>query len=151
MSVMSNVTIVKGDLFTAPKGSIICHACNTYGAWGAGIAKQFANRYPDAYKIYKQFCDDQEGFALHQCLLIDAGDLTIGCLFTSWGYGAYVDKPERVLKATYNSIDCLIRQNTGRKPIHMCKINSGLFGVKWELTQEVLEKFPEQKFTVYEL
>ena len=31
----------------------------------------------------------------------------------------------------------------------MCKINSGLFGVDWAFTQEVLEKFDEE-FTVYE-
>ena len=147
---MSNVTIVKGDLFSAPKGSIICHACNTYGVWGAGIAKQFAKRYPRAYEKYRQECQDFEEVLLGSCLLIEEIDYNIGCLFTSDNFGSNVDSVERILSSTERAISDLVCCYGSREPIHMCKINSGLFGVDWELTKKVLEKFPEQEFTVYE-
>lgn len=144
------IILVKGDLFSAPKDSIIIHACNTRGAWGAGIARQFAKRYPEAYKFYNRMCLENGANLLGSCLLIDVEDHTIGCLFTSSGYGSKVDDEQSILDNTFDAIDDLIFQNVQNKPLHMCKINSGLFGVDWELTQEVLEKFDE-KFTVYEL
>lgn len=149
---MNNVTIVKGDLFSAPKGSIICHAVNCKGVWGAGIANQFRKRYPDAYKTYEKICKEQRSNdLLGSCLLIETNDFIIGCLFTSSGYGYEVDDKDSILDATYSAIDDLLDQNVmDPKEIHMCKINSGLFGVPWPETQQVLESF-EEKFTVYEL
>ena len=147
---MSNVTIVKGSLFDAPKGSIICHACNCQGVWGSGIAKQFAQRYPHAYKFYQRMCREG-GDLLGLCLLLDTGNHIVGCLFTSANFGSKVDSVPEILDATADAIGDLIWQNTSNKPIHMCKINSGLFGVDWKLTQEVLESYPEQEFTVWEI
>ncbi|KAJ5970209.1 uncharacterized protein N7479_000127 [Penicillium vulpinum] len=45
-----------GDLFDAPNGAALIHACNCKGAWGAGIARAFRERYPAAYEIYRQHC-----------------------------------------------------------------------------------------------
>ncbi|OKO97771.1 ADP-ribose 1''-phosphate phosphatase [Penicillium subrubescens] len=47
---------VTGDLFDAPEGSGLIHACNTEGSWGAGIAQAFKERYPAAYRIYQSHC-----------------------------------------------------------------------------------------------
>ena len=45
----------KGDLFTTTaKG--ICHGVNIDGVMGAGIAKQFRERFPDMYQGYRQLC-----------------------------------------------------------------------------------------------
>jgi ADP-ribose 1''-phosphate phosphatase len=147
---MSNVTIIKGDLFTAPKGSIICHAVNCKGVWGAGIAKIFAQKYPEAYKFYNRMCVENGNNLLGSCLLIETETHTIGCLFTSGGYGSEADDEEDILYNTSSAIDDLIFQNYYNRPIYMCKINSGLFGVEWKLTQAVLEKFDEE-FMVYDL
>ena len=150
---MSNVTIVKGDLFDAPKGSIICHAVNCHGVWGAGIARSFKTRYPESYGYYRAVCEGNGNSLLGSCLLIHEESHTIGCLFTSSGYGSRADSNEEILEATKEAIKDLIFQNSypQSKPIHMCKINSGLFGVPWELTQKVLEEFKGVGFTVYEL
>ncbi|KAJ5382226.1 hypothetical protein N7517_000137 [Penicillium concentricum] len=45
-----------GDLFDAPNGAALIHACNCQGVWGAGIARAFHGRYPGAYEIYRTHC-----------------------------------------------------------------------------------------------
>lgn len=147
---MSNVKIIKGDLFSASEGSILVHACNTQGVWGSGIAAQFANEFPEAFRQYNKLCCKEGDNLLGTCFLIDTPNYSIGCLFTSSGYGSYVSKPDVILSNTRIAISDLIHQNWTGRPIHMCKINSGLFRVPWGLTQEVLEEFPEQEFTVYD-
>lgn len=150
---MSNVKIIKGNLFDAPKGSIIVHACNAQGMWGSGIAKQFAVRYPAAYSVYQEECglnNEPDDILTGTCLIIGGLHHVIGCLFTSSNYGSKVSPPKTILAHTRTAILDLIEQNFLNKEIHMCKINSGLFRVPWELTQEVLEEFPEQEFTVYD-
>lgn len=147
---MNNVTIIKGDLFSAPEGSIICHACNCQGVWGSGIAKQFAKRYPEAYKVYQKICESPAALLRGQCALIETERYEIGCLFTSAGYGSKVDAEREILTNTWYAINDLLLKNIHDKPIYMCKINSGLFGVPWELTEKVLQTFEEQDFIVYE-
>lgn len=144
------VSIIRDNLFNAPNDSIIIHACNTKGVWGSGIAKEFANRFPKEKDIYTNHCKNFGKSLVGTCLLIPSETYTIGCLFTSKGYGSFVDKPEDILKATEKAIIDLIRQNKDNKSMNMCKINSGLFNVPWEETQKVLEKF-NHNFTVYEL
>ena len=50
---------IKGDLISlASSGefSAIIHGCNTRGVMGAGIARQIAQRWPEAEKADKLFC-----------------------------------------------------------------------------------------------
>lgn len=148
---MSNITTIKGSLFDAPKGSIIIHACNCQGMWGSGIAKEFANRFPGAYRQYRDACFTDKQFLLGSALLLDdmCSDHLIGCLFTSNGYGPNVDSKESILENTKLAIEDLIFLNEYNLPMHMCKINSGLFKVPWEETEKVLKEF-DAEFTVYD-
>lgn len=41
----------EGDIFSSPDGSVLIHACNCQGAWGAGVAAAFRTKYPAAYKV----------------------------------------------------------------------------------------------------
>lgn len=146
---MSKVTTIKGNLFDAPKGSIIIHACNTRGVWGSGIAAAFAKKFPQAFAIYHDHCNRLGPSLIGTCLLIPAGDYVIGCLFTSKSYGQYVDPPAKILKSTESALKDLIRQNVDLKPLHTCKINSGLFRVPWNDTKALL-KATGVEFTVYD-
>jgi ADP-ribose 1''-phosphate phosphatase len=146
---MPKILTSKGSLFDAPKKSIICHAVNCRGVWGSGIAKQFADKYPKAYQLYTKLCKEKGDSLVGSCQLISAGDLVIGCLFTSRGFGKYVDGPYEILKNTHLAVKDLLEQNTDGYAIHMCKINSGLFAVPWEDTLKVLESF-DREFTVWE-
>ncbi|KAJ5673637.1 hypothetical protein N7507_002764 [Penicillium longicatenatum] len=45
-----------GNLFDAPPRSALIHACNARGSWGAGIAREFALKYPWAFTEYRKHC-----------------------------------------------------------------------------------------------
>ena len=133
---------------------MIIHACNCDGSWGAGIAKAFKDRYPEAFDEYKDHCDK------HGEALIDSAQLIppaqegkakhfVGCLYTSRHYGRKKDKPARILEATAPAMVDLLKQVDDWNAKHeeservgevrMCKINSGMFAVPWEKTKQVLE------------
>lgn len=147
---MDNITYINDSLFNAPKGSILIHAVNCRGVWGSGIAKEFAKRFPEEQYIYSTYCaHSRTSDILGTCFSIPAKEYIIGCLFTSKNYGQKVDSPDKILEATKLAIDDLISQNITFIPMHMCKINSGLFNVPWEDTEAIL-KATGQKFTVYD-
>ncbi|KAI7264346.1 hypothetical protein KC345_g8846 [Hortaea werneckii] len=50
----------KGDIFSAPPNTVLIHACNCEGSWGAGIAKAFKTHYPSAYQIYHAHCTSHD-------------------------------------------------------------------------------------------
>ncbi|KAL4766491.1 uncharacterized protein BDW70DRAFT_126080 [Aspergillus foveolatus] len=55
-TIPSKIIEVEGDLFDAPDGTALIHACNCLGSWGAGIAGAFRKKYPAAYEIYESHC-----------------------------------------------------------------------------------------------
>ncbi|CAG7925024.1 unnamed protein product [Penicillium olsonii] len=58
-STTSSVNFVhdsSADLFAAPNGSALIHACNCVGRWGSGIATVFRANYPAAFDIYTSHC-----------------------------------------------------------------------------------------------
>ncbi|KAK4494213.1 hypothetical protein PRZ48_014511 [Zasmidium cellare] len=144
-----------GDIFAAPPNTLLIHACNTEGSWGAGIAKAFKDHYPSAYQIYNAHCR-KHGAKLHATALLIPPSETkgpkhfVGCLFTSRSKGKKRDSPKQILEATGPAMRDLLRRveecNAERDgegesvgEVWMCKINSGLFGVNWEDTRAVLE------------
>lgn len=159
-----SLTVHKGDLFGgAPKNSLLIHACNTQGSWGAGIARAFRDRYPKAYVIYRNFCIKEHDprsnpIPTGTALLIppvDAGKSHwIGCLFTSAKYGKAKAKPEQIVKNTGPAMQMLLElvrlaneegSREGVSEVRMCKINAGLFSVPWEKTAEALESIEAQE------
>ncbi|KAF2261357.1 hypothetical protein CC78DRAFT_535728 [Lojkania enalia] len=157
---IKNLTLIhhKGDLFNAPSNTVLLHACNTLGSWGAGIALAFRARYPKAYLQYRTHCltthDPKTApVPTGTCLLIPPCETDpaaprhwIGCLFTSAKYGRAKDEPEVILANTRPAMrDCLeqVRKavSEGKEVggVRMCRINSARFGVPWERTVDVLE------------
>ncbi|KAI9799842.1 MAG: ADP-ribose 1''-phosphate phosphatase [Piccolia ochrophora] len=164
---MSFVTERTGDIFAAEPGSILIHACNCRGSWGAGIAAAFKARYPQAFRVYKEHCDHNRNprDLVGSCLLIPPqyGDHDkdpenvhwIACLFTSDQYGRRRDGPEAILDATEKSIEDLLSQlkrvrdgdSQGKDKatdeefgmLVSCRINSQRFGVPWKRTEDVME------------
>jgi ADP-ribose 1''-phosphate phosphatase len=138
----------KGSLFDAPAGAILLHACNCVGSWGAGVALGFKNRYPLAHCEYLMLCRDaRPDDIVGTTALFREGcgkDHIIGCLFTSRGYGRNKDSKQQIVEATKKCfIDLLDKISKSdhfkNRQIWMCKINSGLFGVPWKETKEVIE------------
>jgi len=149
------LTYHKGDIFDAPPNTLLIHACNTQGHWGAGIAKAFKDRYPRAYAAHHAFCAKAHNprssavpTGTAQILApVDAGmEHWVGCVFTSAKYGKAKDKVEEILRNTGGSVEMLLElvrrageDGGGVSGVRMCKINSGKFGVPWEKTEEVLK------------
>jgi len=40
--------------------TIIIHACNTQGVWGAGVALEMKKRFPDAFEAYRAYCLEEK-------------------------------------------------------------------------------------------
>ncbi|KAF2182424.1 ADP-ribose 1''-phosphate phosphatase [Zopfia rhizophila CBS 207.26] len=153
-----SLTTHTGDIFNAPNGTVLIHACNTQGSWGAGIAAAFQERYPKAYRVYRSYCIDEhdprtDPVPTGTCLLIPPCETDpkrskhwIGCLFTSAKYGRAKDKPDVILANTGPAMRDLLEQVREKEDyeekvsgLRMCKINSARFGVPWPTTVSVLE------------
>lgn len=160
---MPGIRYMKGDLFTAPIGSVLAQSCNCLGTWGKGVAAGFYKNFPSAYIKYKHYCENHEPEAIIGKCLLMASEATdpkgkgyfIACLFTSRGYGREADPKEEILQHTKTAIDDLIHQvnidpRIESKIIHLPKINAGLFRVPWDQTEQILED-THHPFVVYEL
>lgn len=153
---MGNIKYVKGDILHAGNfPRILLHSCNCNGTWGGGIAYQLALRYPDAEEEYRETCNRHVVGLLGKCLLLrtkEDPNLIIGCLFTA-AYGGSDQNESYILKYTKMALQNLASQlNQDKKlmnyQIVMPKINSGIFGVPWAHTEQLLEASP-QDFAVY--
>ena len=119
------ITEKTADMFAFPKSTLLIHACNTQGHWGAGIAKAFKDRYPAAYKIYHSHCTRPtnassrhlSGTALLIPPQVQSRDKAeaetghfVGCLFTSRGKGRDKDSPATILANTGPAMRDLLKQ-----------------------------------------
>ncbi|KUJ23965.1 uncharacterized protein LY89DRAFT_703231 [Mollisia scopiformis] len=144
-----SLTKHSGDIFDAPDHTVLIHACNTQGKWGAGIAIPFKDAYPDAFNTYHEHCLS-DPVQTGTCLLIEPCGPSkhwIACLFTSAKHGRGKDKPDEILENTRRAVEDLlekVKEAEGKGEmvgsLRMCKINSGKFGVEWERTEMVLKE-----------
>lgn len=113
-----------------PDNSILVHATNCVGTWGAGFAKAVKQQYPIADEVYVRHCDSFQGTGarkagaglLGTCLLVppqSEGQGTpavwIACLFTSYAYGKRKDRPEKIVAQTKTALEDLRVQLDGIK------------------------------------
>ncbi|CAL5867020.1 uncharacterized protein PFLUO_LOCUS1232 [Penicillium psychrofluorescens] len=129
----SCVVEVPGNLFGAPAGSGLIHACNCMGAWGAGIARTFRQRYPRAYQYYRSHCQRYIDYPERSSIVnLQTGDDRrisvlkplgtalmippqgserhwIICLFTSRGFGSRLSSPNLIANSTYAALKDLER------------------------------------------
>lgn len=130
----------KGSLFKAAEpNAVLLHACNASGAWGAGIAKKFAEKYPKAFKEYKDWCEKDPEELVGSYLKFKDNEVTVACLFTSAGYGERKDTEDTILKNTLKGVQALLNSMPYRAVINSPKINSGLFKVPWKKTEEIIK------------
>jgi ADP-ribose 1''-phosphate phosphatase len=166
------LTHQKASLFASPPATLLCHATNAQGTWGAGVAAAFKKSYPAAFRLYAAHCSAWDSKSLLGTTFLippqkksatkteREAEHWIGCLFTSEKKGKGKGSKESILAATGEAIEDLVRKvkavneaaasgsEKGKSTtsaqdriaeVRMCKINSGLFGVPWEATSEVIE------------
>jgi hypothetical protein len=144
-------TIVTGDLFTAPRGTVLAHCISADFALGAGIAKTFDHVYDMKAKLnayypnyFFEACDREfEGQAL---LVDDVFNL--------------VTKPHCYDKPTYETlaqalVDMVHQMHTFHmKKLAMPKIGCGLDRLDWEQVEVLIKGIFEDTdidITIYEL
>jgi ADP-ribose 1''-phosphate phosphatase len=140
------ISYQKISLFDAPAESVIVHACNAQGVWGGGIAADFKVRYIYSNMEYEHFCNTK------QVITGKAGLSSwhvkerhwVGWLITSFDFGARRDSRIAILTNTALAIKDLCEklyraQAVDEIEVYSNKFNSGLFGVPWEETEEVLK------------
>ncbi len=129
----------QGNLLNATEHYIV-HACNCKGCWGAGVAAQLRNAYPEAYKQERDLCQNI-GKAL-------AGDFSISgrivSLYTSRDLGRCKDDPSTILAYTQEAVQRLIAHLEEHDPdgyttLASPKINAGLFCVPWRETEAIIK------------
>lgn len=140
---------VTGNLFDAPKGSLLVHACNTEGVWGAGIAATFARLYPSYFKAYEAICRAQGPKLLGTCLILGGKYHDVGCLFTSTGFGRRALYQDEILTNTRKSLVDLFSQIPDNDTVNMPRINSGLFRVPWPKTLAIVEEFKDRDIKIW--
>jgi ADP-ribose 1''-phosphate phosphatase len=150
------LTFHTGDMFLSPPNSVLIHACNAQGLWGAGIALTFKSRYPQALKVYRAHCRTAHSATnpvpSGSCLLIPPCESNgtakhwIACLFTSKNIGKKKDSTDVIVRNTDAAVTDMLRRVREAEEggaeigqLRMCRINSGKFGVPWEMTEDVLK------------
>lgn len=132
------------SLFDAPKsihgipGTLLVHACNTEGFWGAGIAKEFKKRFPESFLLYKEFCEAGIKTGEFEVSSEENG-YNVGCLFTSSIDSRSPDSPDEIIVNTVLAVDDLLNWTDKEFIIYSNKFNSGLFNVPWDRTEAVLK------------
>ncbi|RJE20409.1 hypothetical protein PHISCL_07259 [Aspergillus sclerotialis] len=164
----AKIVEIPGNLLNAPTGSVLVHACNTWGMWGAGFARQLREKYPAAYRFYRNYCMTARRGPngvfglLGRCLVIppQMADIErhhtyhwIACIFTkispgcSSNWGATWTNTAFALEDMHIQVEAL--QHSGVNGLYpgkywTCRFNAGNFNIPWSRTREILaSRVPE--------
>lgn len=143
------LSYTQGDVLEAHP-AVVAHACNCLGYWSGGIALAIKRKYPQVYRMYSRYCEENTAETLlgsTQVFVDPESGTQIVCLFTSI---CGQESAAEITQNTHLALQKLQDFWTAERAICMPKINSGIFGVPWELTEQLLINSPLQ-FIVYEL
>lgn len=154
----------------AASTTFLAHGCNCLGSWGAGIALELGELFPNAFDADRQSCQGAQSRASlpGTCLLIPyeatwqlapadtaAPMVSIACLRTSLGFGRPnqrtnnpgLDSKSLVVAQTRSALRNFRAQleemgEERQKEIVVWspKFNSGAFKVPWEETESLIEE-----------
>mmetsp|Transcript_34903 Transcript_34903/g.56485 ORF Transcript_34903/g.56485 Transcript_34903/m.56485 type:complete len:183 (-) Transcript_34903:341-889(-) len=97
--------LLSGDLFESPC-SLVIHCCNCFCRFGAGIALQFAKKYPEAAAVDQATTKgDREKLGTFTAALSADGSRTIVNLYAQYMYGRPKDKDgNHVRRVEYDAL-----------------------------------------------
>lgn len=152
-----NIKYVKGDLFSTAAPAIV-HGCNAQGVMGSGVAKIIRERYPEAYKCYREaYCSATDkhlsALPLGDVYPAYSNDKLIINAITQCYYGR-----DGKRYCSYDAIDeamqnvnnlCRYRNITS---VAMPKIGAGLGGGHWTVIEQIINyRLTAAQATVYVL
>jgi O-acetyl-ADP-ribose deacetylase (regulator of RNase III) len=151
---------IKGNLFDG-EYDILAHCANAYCTFGAGVAKQIKQRYPEAYEAdlaTKDLKDSKLGF--YSVTDVNDGKLTIVNIYGQIGIGNDGDPLNRNVQydLLFDAFYRLAVKITKTRPtenvvIGVPMLGCGLAGGVWRIVEAILltieEMFPHIQFHVY--
>lgn len=128
------------------KINMICHCCNTIGAWGAGFVVPLGKKYPIA-KLKYQICID-EAKKTRKNLLGTVSYVTVNedsklVIANLFGQSSLYPKSDGTPPVNYNAIECglnhIVKDLNGKDAvIHMPRIGCGLAGGEWSKIEAII-------------
>lgn len=124
---------------------VFMHGCNQQGVMGSGVAKEFKERYPNAFK---QYVDDlASGIRLGDCSF--AKDSKTGIYLASVITQEFYGKDGKQY-ASYAAIESnLAYMMKMFDTIVMPKIGCGLGGCDWNKIEPMFDKWQKQDLKIY--
>ena len=144
-----------GNVLDIPEG-IIVHGCNCHGVMGAGIACQIKNRFPEAYKVYRENHESHKhnvvpfgfsGLKLGEITHVEVAPFKIivnaNTQFDMGSDKRYVDY-EAIAKCfehVKQLAQTVASDNSGRK-LDICfpLIGAGLAGGNWNIISTIIDE-----------
>jgi len=148
------INYVVGDA-TEPRGDgnkIICHICNTVGAWGAGFVLALSNKWKEPEEKYLQ--DHKDGKSLLGVVNYTKveDDIVVANMIAQEGvnYPDRKDSPIRyeALKTALAWVNEFAIHN--QATLHMPRIGCGLAGGQWSEVEKILIEVVTVNVTVYD-
>jgi O-acetyl-ADP-ribose deacetylase (regulator of RNase III) len=135
--------IVNGDLLslgTSGSFDVIVHGCNCFNTMGAGIAKSFKERFPEAYAVdLKTEKGSREKLGTISTAIIDCEghELIIVNAYTQFDWRG------NGVNADYDAIRSAFREIKSRfhgKRIGYPMIGAGLAGGDWDVISQIVDE-----------
>lgn len=131
------LSIIKGDIFTAPDNYSICHCISADFKLGAGIAYEIDKRFGTRDDLFRLFPDYYNIFKANN---YDSSCILAGRIINLVTKEKYYHKPS--YNSLYKSLllmkDLCIRNNIYH--IAMPEIGCGLDGLKWDKVYPMIDK-----------
>lgn len=136
-----SVKYIKGNIFESTCEAIV-NPVNCVGVMGAGLAKQFKERYPDNYIAYRNFC--KKNLMKIGTILIVEPELTIFTILNfptkiHWKDSSKLEYIEKGLFALVNVIE-----HDKFESVAIPKLGCGLGGLEWEEVKQLFVKYLEE-------
>jgi O-acetyl-ADP-ribose deacetylase (regulator of RNase III) len=138
---MPTVKTVEGNLirmFKERRFSAIAHGCNCYHTMGAGIAKQIAVEFPEAYQADLKTRVGRHKMGLRSEVLTEYG--RIFNLYTQHRPG--IEKPEILMGAIRRSFEDINEEFGGDVSylLGIPKIGCGIAGGDWKYISRIIDE-----------
>lgn len=133
-----------GNLMDVTAGHIV-HGCNAQGVMGSGVALAVKNKYPDAYRVYREEYEAQGKLFLGDAIpWSPTNELVIWNAITQEFFGM----PGRncsydAIQKSFELIDKCIKAAGATdelQEVHIPMIGAGLGGGNWEIIREIVEQ-----------
>lgn len=151
-----NIIYVKGDVFSGEEKFKV-HGCNAQGVMGSGVAKIVKERYPSAFKVYRDMWEVDQALPVGHIssAYIPNVDIYIVNLVTQDFFGrtgARFVQYDTLRTAFENLNEFFLPFNLKNPRVAMPKIGAGLGGGDWDIISKIIEETSSNyQPVVYEL